>query len=451
MNCSSQIHIIGGGLAGCEAAWQAAKRGIGVVLHEMRPKKNTPAHNTSNLAEIICSNSFGSKIINKASGLLMQELRMLNSMLLKCAEESLIPAGHALAVDRNRFSSLVQQKIERHPCIKIDRNEIVEIPSSPSIITTGPLTSDAFAAAISEFTGKNNLFFYDALAPIIEFDSINMDIAFWGSRYQKGVSSKGDYINCPFSKEQYDHFISELIAAKQFKTKDFESEINNGIDAGKGKFFEGCLPIEVMAKRGHQTLAYGPLRPVGLRNPKTGKRPYAVVQLRQDDYNSEFFNLVGFQTNLKRTEQKRVFRMIPGLEEANFNRYGQMHRNTFILSPEIIKPTLESKKQCGLFFAGQISGIEGYLGSIASGLLAGINVSRSVMGKELLVLPATTMLGALCRYITESKTKFFQPMKANFGLLPQLNQQIKNKPRRYEMYSERSINHLKIFLTRYEI
>jgi len=450
MGCSDPVQIIGGGLAGCEAAWQVAKRGIPVVLHEMRPQKMTPAHRTSNLAEIICSNSFGSKNKKKASGLLLHELRLLDSLLIACADSAQLPAGHALAVDRERFSSLVQESIKNHPDIHVKRGEISRIPSTPAIIASGPLTSDSLAAALIELTDKENLFFYDALAPIIEFSSINMDIAFWGSRYHKGVKKEGDYINCPFTKEQYDSFIHALVSADQIKMKEFESEVKRGVKAGKSNYFEGCLPIEVMAKRGHQTLAFGPLRPVGLRDPKTGERPFAVVQLRQDDLYSRYFNLVGFQTNLKFSEQLRVFRMIPGLESARVCRYGQMHRNTYIFSPEILYPTLESKKQKNLFFAGQITGVEGYLGCIATGLVAGVNLSRSLKNHNTFVFPRTTMIGGLCRHITHAESVNFQPIKANFRLLPQLDEKVNKKEQRYEKYSERAIIDLERYLAHNE-
>lgn len=440
------IHIIGGGLAGCEAAWQAAENGNSVILHEMRPKKFTPAHKTSCLAEIICSNSLGSSQVNKASGLLMEELRLLGSLLLSCADQARIPAGHALAVDRQQFSHLVQQKIQARENIQVIREEFTSLPDSPAIIASGPLTSNALANSIAKFTGWDNLFFYDALAPIVAFESINMEIAFWDSRYQKGIREKGDYINCPFSKDSYTAFIQALIHAEQTELHHFEMEVKNGVKAGKGKYFEGCLPIEVMASRGPQTLAFGPLRPVGLRDPHTGKRPYAAVQLRQDDRKASSFNMVGFQTNLRFPEQRRVFRMIPGLESANFTRYGQMHRNSYIYSPDVLNPTLEAKNQKGLFFAGQITGVEGYLGSIATGLLAGINISRWLSGRDLLILPERTMCGALCRDITEKGGPYFQPVKANFGILPELRNRISDKSTRYSAYAECAIADLKEFL-----
>ena len=372
-----ELIVIGGGLAGCEAAWQAAERGLSVSLYEMRPAKKTPAHRTDKLAEIICSNSLGSSLPNRPSGLLSAELNILGSLLLECAYANQVPAGHALAVDRDSFSRSVQEKISGHPNINIIREEVTQIPSTPAIIASGPLTSDVFAGAITSFAGKDNLFFFDALAPIIEYESINMDIAFWGSRYQRGNKNEGDYINCPFnSQQEYETFIKELVSAENIELRSFEKEIRSGVNSGKSSFFEACLPIEVMASRGINTLAYGPLKPVGLRNPHTDERPYAVVQLRQDNLSASLFNLVGFQTNLTFPEQKRVFRLIPGLENAEFVRYGQMHRNTYIYAPDTLKASLQTIKNPLLFMAGQIIGVEGYLANIATGLLAGINSTR---------------------------------------------------------------------------
>ena len=442
-----ELTVIGGGLAGCEAAWQAAERGLSVSLYEMRPVKKTPAHRTDKLAEIICSNSLGSSLPNRPSGLLSAELNMLGSLLLNCAYENQVPAGHALAVDRDAFSRSVQEKISGHPNIRIIREEVTQIPSTPTIIASGPLTSDVFTSAINEFIGQDNLFFFDALAPIIEHDSINMDIAFWGSRYLRGNKNEGDYINCPFNTQgEYETFINELVSAEKIKLRSFEKDISAGVNSGKSKFFEACLPIEVMASRGINTLAYGPLRPVGLRDPHTDERPYAVVQLRQDNLSASLFNLVGFQTNLTFLEQKRVFRLIPGLEKAEFVRFGQMHRNTYIYAPDTLKANLQTIKEPSLFMAGQLIGVEGYLANIATGLMAGINAARLSKGQDLLVLPQTTIIGSLCRYISTPNPENFQPMKANFGLLPPLDVHIRKKHERHQAYADRSIKDLKKYL-----
>jgi methylenetetrahydrofolate--tRNA-(uracil-5-)-methyltransferase len=412
------VIVIGGGLAGSEAAWQVASRGFTVNLLEMRPNVNTGAHITADLAELVCSNSLGSDLPDRASGLLKNELRLMDSLLIKCAEASSVPAGGALAVDRSLFSKLVTEEIKTHPLIKIVRKECVSIPEIPTIIATGPLTSHRFASALAEFTGKEYLYFFDAISPIVTQESINMDIAFRASRYQKRGESRGDYINCPLTKDEYDHFVMELLNAERISLKPFEGEIETGVSAGPGKFFEGCLPIEIIAGRGHKALAYGPMRPVGLENPKTGQKYYAVVQLRQDNQAGTLYNLVGFQTNLKYQEQKRVFQRIPGLEKAEFIRYGHMHRNTYINSPQLLHPTLQFKYRENLFFAGQITGVEGYAGNIATGLLAGWNAARFLDRCEPIVLPSETITGALCNYITNSDVEDFQPMKANFGLLP---------------------------------
>ena len=411
---NKELTIIGGGLAGCEAAWQAAQQGIMVSLYEMRPLKSTGAHISAGLAELVCSNSLGSERVDRASGLLLQELISLNSVLVKCALETKIPAGRALAVDRQKFSDRVTEIIENHPHIKVFRQEITSIPNQPCIIASGPLTSSALSAAIAQFTEKSNLFFYDAVAPIVQKETINFKIAFLSSRYQK---ESDDYINCPLTKEEYEQFVRELLSAERIPLREFESQINQGVSTGKDRFFEGCLPIEVLAMRGQDTLAFGPLRPTGLHDPHSGKRPYAVVQLRQDNIAASLYNMVGFQTNLTYPEQKRVFRLIPGLENADFARYGQMHRNTFLFAPEILKPTLQAVNRADLFFAGQLIGIEGYLGNIASGLLAGINAARYLNGEETITLPQGCMLGSLIYYITHAKPEDFQPMKANYGLL----------------------------------
>ncbi|HEY67560.1 MAG TPA: FADH(2)-oxidizing methylenetetrahydrofolate--tRNA-(uracil(54)-C(5))-methyltransferase TrmFO [Thermoflexia bacterium] len=429
---AEKITVVGGGLAGSEAAWQAAQRGVEVLLYEMRPHKMTPAHVSDRLAELVCSNSLGSDLPDRAAGLLKAELRILRSLVLACADETRVPAGGALAVDRELFAAEVTRRIEAHPRIRVVREEVTAIPEGPAVIATGPLTSDALTEAIVALTGQEHLYFYDALAPIVAADSIDMSVAFRASRYGRGDA---DYINCPMTEEEYDRFVEALVTAERIPLRDFERE-----DA---RFFEGCLPVEVLAARGRDALAYGPLRPVGLTDPRTGKRPYAVVQLRQDNLAGTLYNMVGFQTNLRYGEQERVFRLIPGLERAEFVRYGQMHRNTFINAPLLLEPTMEFRGRPGLFFAGQITGVEGYVGSVGSGWVAGVNVARFVLGEEPLVLPRTTMLGALCHYVSHADPATFQPMKANFGLLPPLEPPVRNKRKRYRAYAERAISNLK--------
>lgn len=447
----SNLIIIGGGLAGCEAAWQAARQGILVTLFEMRPQKTTGAHLTADLAELICSNSLGSALPDRASGMLKEEMRKMGSLLLECAQATALPAGGALAVDRNAFSQLVTEKINAHPKITVVRQEVTAIPAGPVIIASGPLTSERLAQSLSDLTGAENLAFYDAIAPIVSADSINMDIAFRASRYGRSLESDGDYINCPFSKEEYDRFVQALAAAEQIQLRAFEEDIQRGVRAGVSQYFEGCLPVEIIARRGHQALSYGPMRPVGLKDPRTGQRPYAVVQLRRDNLAGTLYNVVGFQTNLTYPEQRRIFRMIPGLENAVFIRYGQMHRNTFIASPLVLQPTLQSRLRPDLFFAGQITGVEGYMGNIATGLLAGMNAARLLQNLPLLTLPRTTMLGALCYYITHAELKDFQPMKASFGLLPELREKIKDKRQRAAAYAQRAIQDLEQYLQQYSI
>lgn len=442
--------VVGGGLAGCEAAWQVAERGFSVNLFEMRPVSSTGAHRTPYLAELVCSNSLGSNLPDRASGLLKLELKKLGSMLLECAENTSVPAGGALAVDREKFSKLVTKRIEDHRNIQIIREEVTEIPDVPAIIASGPLTSQNLAMSISHLTGRNQLFFYDAISPIVAADSINLNIAYKGSRYNRGVLEGGDYINCPFTKVEYEFFIQELICAKRIEIADFEKEIESGVRAGFERFFEGCLPVEILALRGEKALAYGPMRPVGLVNPHNNQRPYAVVQLRQDNIAGTLFNIVGFQTNLRFSEQERVFRLIPGLENAEFLRFGQMHRNTFIFSPACLLESLQFHGRENLFFAGQITGIEGYVGNIGTGLLAGINAARLFTGKSLITLPKTTMLGGLCHYITHASEADFQPMKANYGLLPAPDRQIKEKHERAKYYSDRSLHDLDVYLDRKE-
>jgi methylenetetrahydrofolate--tRNA-(uracil-5-)-methyltransferase len=407
------LTIIGGGLAGSEAAWQAARHSLSVRLYEMRPQVSTGAHQTGDLAELICSNSLGSSLPDRASGLLKEELRRLDSLLLACAEETALPAGAALAVDREGFARLVTERILAHPNIEVVRQEATEIPNTPTIIASGPLTSASLSQIIAELSGEQHLYFFDAIAPIVTLESIDMNIAFRASRYGKGEQDEGDYINCPFTKDEYQIFTQALLEAERIELRSFELELESGVKAGH--FFEGCLPVEIIARRGAQSLAYGPMRPVGLTDPRTGRRPYAVVQLRQDNLAGSLYNLVGFQTNLKFPEQKRVFRLIPGLQNAEFERYGQMHRNTFIAAPRLLNPSLQFRGRSDLFFAGQITGVEGYMGNIATGLLAGRNAARLVQDTPLLTLPANTMLGALVHYITHADLKDFQPMKANFG------------------------------------
>jgi methylenetetrahydrofolate--tRNA-(uracil-5-)-methyltransferase len=443
----TDLIVIGGGLAGSEAAYQAAEHGLKVHLYEMRPSLQTGAHQTQDLAELVCSNSLGSNLPDRASGLLKSEARMLGSMLIECAESAALPAGGALAVDRELFARLVTERIESHPGIEIIREEVQEIPQSLCIVASGPLTSPALSKSIAALSEEDHLFFFDAIAPVIHAESINMEIAFRASRYGTGEQDEGDYINCPLTKDEYYSFVEALLNAERIELRSFEEAIKTGVKAGH--FFEGCLPIEIIAERGLDSLAFGPMRPVGLRDPRTGKRPYAVVQLRQDNLAGSLYNLVGFQTNLRYPEQKRVLRLIPGLESAEFLRYGQMHRNTFIASPRLLRPTLQHIGRDDLFFAGQITGVEGYMGNIATGLLAGINAARMYRNEEPIILPQTTMLGVLCHYITHSDLKDFQPMKANFGILPPLEGATKTgKRERGKMYAERALADLSLTLSR---
>lgn len=451
MDAPYDLEVIGGGLAGCEAAWQAARRGLRVRLSEMRPEISTGAHQTGWLAELVCSNSLGSNQPDRASGVLKNELRRLGSLLLECAEQAALPAGSALAVDRELFARLVTDAVSSHPNIQVERREATTIPAGAAIIASGPLTSPALSQAIASLTGAEHLYFYDAIAPIVHADSIDMRTAFRASRYGKGDSDSGDYINCPFRQDEYDRFVQALRNAGRIHLHGFEQELEAGVRGGAGKFFEGCLPVEIIARRGDQALAYGPMRPVGLTNPHNGDHPRAVVQLRQDNLAGDLYNLVGFQTNLTFHEQQRVFRMIPGLERAEFVRYGQMHRNTFIASPKILLPTLQSRQRSDLFFAGQVTGVEGYMGNIATGLLAGWNAARSFQGHLPLSLPATTMLGALCRYITQASLQDFQPMKANFGILPppELERRV-GRRERSQLFAKRAADSLDAFLSTLE-
>lgn len=446
----TDLIVIGGGLAGSEAAWQAAQRGLRVSLFEMRPTLGTGAHQTSDLAELVCSNSLGSNLPDRASGLLKNEARLLGSMLLEAAASAALPAGGALAVDRELFARLVTERIQGHPNIELIREEAKEIPNTPAIIASGPLTSPSLSQSISGLSGEEHLYFFDAIAPVIHADSIDMSIAFRASRYGTGEQEEGDYINCPFTKEEYYTFVEALLTAERIELHDFEEAIKSGVKAGH--FFEGCLPVEIIAERGLDSLAFGPMRPVGLRDPRTGRRPYAIVQLRQDNLAGSLYNMVGFQTNLKFPEQKRVLRMIPGLENAEFMRYGQMHRNTFIASPKLLRPTLQHIQRDDLFFAGQITGVEGYMGNIATGLLAGTNAARLHHNEELMILPQTTMLGALCHYVTHADLKDFQPMKANFGILPPLEFATKiGKRERGKAYAERALEDLTLAVNGIEV
>jgi methylenetetrahydrofolate--tRNA-(uracil-5-)-methyltransferase len=429
-----ELTIIGGGLAGTEAAWHAAQRGIAVSLYEMRPVRTTPAHVSDRLAELVCSNSLGSDLPDRAPGLLKAELRRLGSLIMQAAAESAVPAGGALAVDRDKFADLVTRRIEGHPLIRLHREEVTRIPTTPTIIASGPLTSAALAKEIAALSGEEYLYFYDAVSPIVEVDSINMGLAFRASRYGRGEQEEGDYINCPLTEAEYLNFITALRQAERIELKQFEQEDE--------RFFEMCLPVEEIARRGNQALAFGPLRPVGLIDPRTDRRPYAVVQLRQDNLAGTLYNLVGFQTNLKWGEQARVFRMIPGLEQAEFMRFGMMHRNTYINAPMLLHPSLQFHTRPDLFFAGQITGVEGYVGNAATGLLAGLNAARLLRGQEPIILPPTTMLGALCHYVTHAEPKDFQPMKANFGLMPALERNIRHKQARYQAYTERALQDL---------
>ena len=441
----TDIIVIGGGLAGSEAAWQIAQTGLKVRLYEMRPAMPTGAHVGGDLGELVCSNSLGSNLPDRASGVLKSELRRLNSMLLECAEATAIPAGAALAVDREAFARLITERIAAHPNIELVREEMKEIPNTPVVVASGPLTSDTLSKSIAALSGDEHLFFFDAISPIVRADSINMDIAFRASRYDKGEQDEGDYINCAFTKEQYYEFVNALKTAERIELRSFEDAIQTGVKAGH--FFEGCLPVEIIAARGEDSLAYGPMRPVGLRDPHTGKRPYAVVQLRQDNLAGSLYNIVGFQTNLKFPEQRRVLRTIPGLENAEFERYGQMHRNTFIASPKLLRPTLQHLTRDDLFFAGQITGVEGYMGNIATGLLAGINIACLLQHKSMLTLPQETMLGALCHYVTHADMKDFQPMKANFGILPEMHHEKKiGKREKGQAYAERAAKALENYL-----
>jgi len=448
-NKEVDLTIVGGGLAGSEAAWQAAERGLQVSLYEMRPQNPTGAHISDKLGELVCSNSLGSNLGDRASGLLKNELRMLGSLLIKIADRTAVPAGGALAVDRDNFAGEITDALEDHPRISVIREEMPIIPESLAIIASGPLTSNSLSKELAKWGGEEHLYFYDAISPIIDVESIDMNIAFRASRYERGDNTAGDYINCPMNEAEYLAFVGELVGAETIELKAFESEIASGVKAGAHEYFEGCLPIEVIASRGEKSLAFGPMRPVGLIDPRSGRRPHALLQLRQDNLAGSLFNMVGFQTNLTFQEQKRVLRMIPGLEKARFERYGQMHRNTFIHSPKLLKPNLSSKSRDSLLFAGQITGVEGYAGNIGTGLLAGINAARQFAGEEMLKLPEHTMLGALCHYVTHADEANFQPMKANFGILPAVPSPNKqNRRQRSAAKSDRAIELLETYLSK---
>lgn len=432
-----EVKVIGAGLAGSEAALQLAKRGIKVKLYEMRPVKSTGAHKTDKFAEFVCSNSLGAADCSNASGLLKKEMELLGGELIKIARDCAVPAGSALAIDRELFSETVTQKIKNNPNIEIINEEVTEIPEGNVIMASGPLTSDLMAESIKKFTESEHLYFFDAIAPIVEKDSIDFEKAFWASRYDKGEAS---YINCPMNKEQYEKFYNILINAPKIELKEFEKN---------AKFFESCLPIEVLASRGVDTLRFGPMKPVGLVDKRTGEENYAVVQLRQDNSAKTLFNLVGFQTNLKWGAQKELLQSIPGLENVNIVRYGVMHRNTFINSPKLLNASLQTKKRENLFFAGQITGTEGYTESIASGLFAGINMARFLNDEQLLVLPEETMLGALTKYISNPEHDKFQPINSNWGIVPSVElpkKERKNKKLKAELIVKRSIEALSSFI-----
>lgn len=424
----SKITIVGGGLAGCEAAWQIAKRGHEVRIYEMRPVTMTPAHKTEHLAELVCSNSFRAANIENAVGLLKEEMRRLDSLIMAAADATQVPAGGCLAVDRNAFSAMIEEKLLSTGKVEIIREEITEIPQDDVvIIATGPLTGEALAEKLADLAGRDDLYFYDAVAPIISSESINMDIAFFASRYDKGEAA---YINCPMNQDEYNAFYEAITSAELYVPHGFE----------KLKFFDGCMPMEEMAARGRETMCHGPLKPVGLVDPRTGEMPYAVVQLRKEDNEGQLYNMVGFQTHLLRGEQERVFRMIPGLENAEFLRYGMIHRNTYIHSPKILAPTLETKERAGLFFAGQLTGVEGYVESTSNGLLAGINAVRCAEGRERVVFPPETAIGALAHYVSTGGTGKFDPMNITFGLMPPLGEKIRKKKEKNAKIAERSLH-----------
>ena len=425
-----ELTVLGGGLAGCEAAWQAAERGVQVALYEMRPQRSTAAHKTDQLAELVCSNSLGSSEITNAAGILKEEMRRLGSLVVRVADTCTVPAGAALAVDRAEFAARITKEISTHPNITVIREEVTTIPEQgPVIIATGPLTSDALAESLKTLTRAERLYFFDAISPIVDGETIDRSIAFGASRYNKGGA---DYLNCPMSRAEYDAFYDALIAAEKVPVREFE----------KTPYFEGCMPIEVQADRGRQTLLFGPMKPVGLVDPRTGARPHAVVQLRAEDVHGQAYNMVGFQTKLKWPEQKRVFRMIPGLERAEFLRLGSLHRNTFINAPLLVRETLQFRQESRIFFAGQIVGVEGYTESAGMGLLAGMNAARLIQHQPLLIPPPTTTLGTLITYLTKSDPRTFQPMNVNLGLFPPLPTRIVQREVRRQKIVDRALNDL---------
>lgn len=430
---NQRVTVIGAGLAGSEAAWQIARQGVPVTLYEMRNKRKTPAHITDQFAELVCSNSLRSNGLTNAVGVLKEEMRRMDSLILACADEHAVPAGGALAVDRDGFSQAVTNTLRNHPLIEVRNEELQTLPEGITVVATGPLTSPDLAAELKALMGEEYLYFYDAAAPIVEKDSIDMNKVYLASRYDKGEAA---YLNCPMTEDEFNVFYEALITAEVAELKEFEKEI----------YFEGCMPLEVMAKRGKQTVLFGPMKPVGLINPHTGKMPHAVVQLRQDNAAGTLYNLVGFQTHLKWGEQKRVLQLIPGLEQAEFVRYGVMHRNTFINSPKLLEPTYQYKRRENLFFAGQMTGVEGYVESAASGLIAGLNAGRMAKGQDCLVLPVETTLGSMAQYITTADFKHFQPMNANFGLLPALPERIRNKKEKYEKLANRALESIQNFV-----
>lgn len=426
------VTVIGAGLAGSEAAWQIARQGVRVVLYEMRPVRMTPAHHTDRFAELVCTNSLRSNSLTNAVGVIKEEMRILDSLIIQSADKHAVPAGGALAVDREGFSGAVTRALKEHPLIEIRNEEITEIPEGITVVATGPLTSPALSERLRSLTGESYLYFYDAAAPIIEKDSIDMDKVFLQSRYDKGDAA---YLNCPMNEQEFDAFYEALIEAEVAELKDFEKEI----------YFEGCMPVEVLARRGKQTLLFGALKPVGLTDPRTGKTPHAVVQLRQDNAAGTLYNMVGFQTHLKWGEQKRVFSLIPGLEQAEIVRYGVMHRNTFINSPLLLEPTYQLKKRSDLFFAGQMTGVEGYVESAASGLVAGINAARLARGLDPVIAPRESAIGSMAYYITSASPDDFQPMNTNFGLFPPLEERVRDKKKRNEKLAERALGAIRNF------
>lgn len=430
-----RVTVIGAGLAGCEAAYAVARMGVGVDLYEMKPKKMTPAHHAPTFAELVCSNSLRSNDVSNAVGLLKAELTKMGSLIMEAANATAVPAGSALAVDREKFSAYITEKIQSHPQITVYEEEVIEIPEDGVVIVaSGPLTSELLAEAIARLTGGGELHFFDAAAPIVDFESVNTDVAYFASRWGKGDPT--DYLNCPMTKEEYDAFYRELVSAKVAPLKAFDQELQAELTV-----FEGCMPVEVMASRGYDTLRFGPMKPVGLPDPKTGEEAFATVQLRRENREGTMYNLVGFQTHLTFPEQKRVFSMIPGLENAVFHRYGVMHRNTYLNSPGLLSPTYEWKTREGLFFAGQMTGVEGYVESTSSGFVAGVNAARRVLGLDAVIFPKTTEIGALAHYVSEGGvSSSFQPMNANFGIIAPLDKKVKGgKKMRNGAYAERAL------------